>query len=181
MIHAIAALLLAQVSVTVPAQAEHAIPSFDDTVARIAQNDARLFWGFFEGCKPDAVADLVHPDFRMLHDIAGLALASGEQMIEQSRERCASRAPGGANAGYKNRRLLVPGSRRVQMLGDWGALEEGSHTFHEWRGPDAGWVQTGGGRYIHSWQWMPVEGRYRLLESLSIDHGPAPEYPPQAD
>ena len=95
------------------------------------------------------------------------------------RGRPARRAPGGKNEGYKNRRLLVPGSRTIKKLGDWGALEEAHHTFHEWRGEEKGWVQTGGGRYLHIWQWMPEEGRFRLFESLSLDHGPAPDYPPE--
>lgn len=184
---AAAALLLAQapasvLSVPAGSPAPPPMPTGDAMEQRILASDARLFWGFFEGCDPDAVADLVHPDFRMLHDLGGLALASAAQMIEQSREQCAARAPGGEHEGYKNRRLLVPGSRRVQRLGDWGVLEEGYHTFHEWRaGLNAGaggWEMTGGGRYIHVWQWMPREGRFRLLESLSIDHGAAPPYPP---
>lgn len=154
------------------------IPSYEDTLTQIEGNDERLFWGFFEGCDPDAVAAVIHPDYRMLHDKDGLALRGGEQTVAQVRKQCAARAPGGANEGYRNRRLLVPGSRRVQMLGDWGALEEGYHTFLEWGGEERGWVQTGGARYIHTWQWMPVEGRFRLLESISIDHGAAPAYPP---
>ena len=161
----VTALLLAQApAAAVPAP--QPMPTGDALEKRIVANDARLFWGFFEGCDPDAVSDLIHPDFRMLHDLVGMPLSSGAQMIEQSRRNCADRAPGGKNAGYRNRRLLVPGSRRIQKLGDWGVLEEGHHTFHEWR-------------YIHSWQWMPEEGRFRLLESLSIDHGPAVPYPPQ--
>lgn len=79
----------------------------------------------------------------------------------------------------------MPGSRRIQKLGNWGVLEEGHHTFHEWRSAlnegKGGWEMTGGGRYIHSWQWMPAEGRFRLLESLSVDHGPAMPYPPSGD
>ena len=178
----VAALLLAQApAAAVPAP--QPMPTGDALEKRIVANDARLFWGFFEGCDPDAVSDLIHPDFRMLHDLVGMPLSSGAQMIEQSRRNCADRAPGGKNAGYRNRRLPVPGSRRIQKLGDWGVLEEGHHTFHEWRasleGGQGGWEMTGGGRYIHSWQWMPEEGRFRLLESLSIDHGPAVPYPPQ--
>ena len=142
-----AALLLSQASA--PA-APQPMPTGEVMERQIAANDSRLFWGFFEGCDPDAVADLVHPDFRMLHDLVGMPLSSGAQMIEQSRERCADRAPGGKSEGYKNRRLLVPGSRRVQKLGDWGVLEEGHHTFHEWRSAlndgNGGWEMTGGGR-----------------------------------
>ncbi len=174
-----AALLFSQA--TAPA-APQPMPTGEAMEQAIADNDSRLFWGFFEGCNPDAIADLVHPDFRMLHDLGGMPLSSGAQMIEQSLERCADRAPGGKNEGYRNRRLLVPGLRRIQKLGDWGVLEEGYHTFHEWRGAlnngNGGWEMTGGGRYIHSWQWMPEEGGFRLLESLSLDHGPAMPYPP---
>lgn len=158
------------------------IPTLEETTTRIERNDAQLFWGFFEGCDPEAVADLVHPDFRMLHDLAGMPITSGADMLAQSREQCAARGPGGRNEGYRNRRLLVPGSRTVKMLGDWGAIEEGYHTFYEWRSTlndgAGGWELTGGGRYIHSWQWMAEEGRYRLLESLSLEHGAAKPYPP---
>lgn len=177
-----AALLFAQAAVAAP-PAGQPMPTGEALEQRIAAQDAQLFWGFFEGCDPDAVADLIHPDFRMLHDLGGQPASSGKQMIEQSRAQCAKRAPGGVDEGYRNRRLLVPGSRRIQKLGNWGALEEGHHTFHEWRaslnGGNGGWQLTGGGRYIHSWQWMAEEGRFRLLESLSIDHGPAMPYPPE--
>jgi hypothetical protein len=175
--------LTAATLVLAQAAASQRMPTGEALEQQVAANDARLFWGFFEGCDPDTVAPLIHPDFRMLHDLAGEALASGAQMIEQSREECAKRAPGGANAGYKNRRLLVPGSRRIQKLGDWGVLEEGLHTFSEWRAAlndgAGGWEMTGGARYIHVWQWMPDEGRLRLLESLSVDHGAAALYPPE--
>lgn len=181
-----AALLLAQASASAPAPVPataQPMPTGEALERQIAENDSRLFWGFFEGCDPDAIAHLLHPDFRMLHDLVGMPLSSGEQMVSQARERCADRAPGGKSEGYRNRRLLVPGSRRVQKLGDWGALEEGNHVFLEWRkglnDGKGGWDLTGGGRYIHSWQWMPEEGRFRLLESLSLDHGPAMAYPPE--
>ncbi|MBX7539449.1 DUF4440 domain-containing protein [Qipengyuania sphaerica] len=172
----IAALLLAQTAV---ADTPPPMPTGEDMTARIEANDAQLFWGFFEGCDPDAVAALLHPDYRMVHDLGGLVFDSADAIVNSSREDCARRQPGGENEGYRNRRLLVPGSRTIKPLGKWGALEEAHHTFHEWRGEDIGWVQTGGGRYLHVWQWMPGERRFRLLESLSLDHGPAPQYPPE--
>ena len=189
--HLAAILMLAQAAAAPAASAPPppsmppSMPKGEALEAQIAANDARLFWGFFEGCDPDAVAPLIHPDFRMLHDLAGEALASGAQMLDQSRAECARRAPGGENAGYRNRRLHVPGSRRVQALGEWGALEEGRHGFYEWRKSlnegRGGWELTGGARYIHVWQWMPDERGFRLLESLSVDHGAALPYPPAAE
>ncbi|EDL49576.1 DUF4440 domain-containing protein [Erythrobacter sp. SD-21] len=174
----LAAILLAQAAASAPSDPPAPMPVGEDMTSRIETKDAKLFWGFFEGCDPDMVADLLHPDYRMVHDLVGLPHDSAADIIEQSREQCARRAPGGDAEGYRNRRLLVPGSRTIKQLGTWGALEEAHHTFHEWRGEEDGWVQTGGGRYLHIWQWMPGEGRFRLLESLSLDHGAAPQYPP---
>ena len=155
------------------------MPTGAEMTARIEANDAALFWNFFEACDPAAAAPLLHEDFRMLHDLAGLAAASAEEFLAGEREQCDRRKPGGEDEGYRNRRLLVPGSRTIKQLGDWGALEEAHHTFHEWRGEEKGWVQTGGARYIHLWQWMPHEARFRLRESLSVDHAAAAPYPPR--
>ena len=73
-----AALLLAQAPAAL--SAPQPMPTGDALEKRIVANDARLFWGFFEGCDPDAVSDLIHPDFRMLHDLVGMPLSSGAQM-----------------------------------------------------------------------------------------------------
>lgn len=170
--------VLALTAAAPPADAAAArMPVGEALEARIAALDARLFWAFFEGCDPDGVAALLHPDYRMIHDQAGNPAASAAAMVAQARSECAKRAPGGANAGYANRRLLVPGSRRVRAMGEWGALEEGVHGFYEKRAE--GWELVGGARYMHLWQWMPGEGRFRLLESLSYDHDAAAPYPPE--
>ena len=79
---------------------------------------------------------------------------------------------------YKNRRLLVPGSDSVTPLGNWGVLQRGHHAFYEWRGEEAGWVMTGGARFLNLWQWMPEEGVFRMQETLSVDHAPAGKYRP---
>lgn len=150
-------------------------PMPEDLDAAIAARDAGLFWAAFEGCDADALADYIGEDFRMVHDLGGLAVPNKDAMIENSRRQCAARLPGGDNEGYSNRRLLTPGSRRVQTLGDWGALEEGHHTFYEKRS-DGTWELTGGGRYIHVWRW--TGDKFELSESISVDHGPAMPYPP---
>ena len=142
----------------------------------IAEYDARLFWAAFEGCDAAELAPLLGDDFRMVHDQAGLAVPGRDEFIQGITEMCASRQPGGANEGYKNRRLATPGSRRVQALGSWGALEEGHHNFFELQS-DGSWKLTGGARYIHVWQWL--DGRFVLSESISIDHGAALPYPPK--
>lgn len=168
---------LAAQAAAVPAEPAP-MPGEEETRRRIAERDAALFWAAFEGCDPPALEAILLPDFRMLHDLEGLAAASREDFVASFERQCAARAPGGENEGYRNRRLAVPGTRIVRPLGDWGALEEGAHAFYEWRGEERGWVMTGGARYMHSWQWMPEEGVFRLSESLSYDHGAAAPYPP---
>lgn len=168
--------LLAQAAALEPAPAP--IPDLEELRAEIVARDSALFWAAFEDCDPTALEDLLTEDFRMLHDLAGLAVTDRASFIASLEEQCTARGPGGENEGYSNRRLSVPGSRIVRPLGDWGALEEGAHIFFEWGGADRGWVMTGGARYMHVWRWMPEEGRLRLTESLSYDHAAAAEYPP---
>lgn len=172
--------LALQSAAPAPAPAPAPMPPLEEARRRIEARDARLFWAGFEGCDPAALEELLTPDFRMLHDRAGLAVSSRDHFVAMLTEQCAARAPGGENEGYRNRRLPVPGTRIVRLLGDWGVLEEGAHVFFEWGGEARGWVMVGGARYMHSWQWVPDEGVFRLSESLSYDHGAAAPYPPGA-
>ncbi len=147
------------------------IPPLPEATERIASRDAELFHAAFEGCEPDTLSELVTEDFRMLHDLGGVVATSRDQFITMMEQQCAARAPGGANEGYKNRRLIVPGSVRVTPLGDWGVLQRGYHTFQEWRGEELGWVQTGGAHFINVWQWDAQGGVFRMQETISVDHG----------
>ncbi len=147
------------------------IPSLEEATQQIVVSDAALFQAAFEDCDPARLLDLLAEDYRMIHDLGGLVAPDRAAFVGNLEQQCAARKPGGANEGYKNRRQIVPGSRSVTPLGQWGVLERGWHTFHEWRGEELGWVQTGGARYIHVWRWMPSEGKFRLQESISVDHG----------
>lgn len=148
-----------------------AMPEGDALEAAIADVDSRLFWAAFEGCDHEALGELLDEDFRMVHDIAGIAVPNRLAFVEGIEMQCADRPIN----GYANRRLLTPGSRRVQALGDWGALEEGHHQFYEQ--VDGKWSMTGGARYIHVWQW--TDDGFKLDHSISVDHGVAPTYPPE--
>ena len=172
------ALLFAAALVGTAPAAATPMPKGEALTTRIADNDDRLFWAVFEGCDAQALFDLLLPEYRMLHDKEGLAIADRAAFIAGTEKRCAARRAGGDDAGYQNRRQLVPGSRTIRTLGDWGALEEASHIFFEWNAKANRWGMVGGARYMHVWQWMPAEARFRLSESLSYDHGAATPYPP---
>ncbi len=77
----------------------------------------------------------------------------------------------------RQRPVTLAPSECIRAMGNWGALEEASHIFFEWNAKDARWDLVGGAHYIHVWQWMPAEGRFRLTESLSYDHGAAAPAP----
>lgn len=166
------ALLLAQAAEPAP------IPPLEEAIPRIAQRDASLFYAAFEGCDPETLETLLAEDFRMLHDLGGVVATSRAGFIEMMEAQCAAREPRGQNEGYKNRRLLVPGSDRVTPLGQWGVLHRGYHTFLEWRGDELGWVQTGGAYFINVWQWDAGQNAFVMQETISVDHGSAPAYPP---
>ncbi|GAA4049209.1 DUF4440 domain-containing protein [Parerythrobacter jejuensis] len=180
------ALMLAQPADEAPPPPPASPPSMpvgEALETAIAARDAQLFEAAFEGCDPDAVGTIIGPDFTMLHDLGGLAVPSSEAFVASLQEQCDARLPGGRNAGYKNRREVVPGSRIVRRLGDWGALEEANHIFFEWRAgkaedgaPSSGhWELVGGARYMHAWKWEPGadggQGAFKLERSYSYDHG----------
>jgi hypothetical protein len=173
--------LLALVIFASAAGAAAPMPEGEALNAAIEQADAALFWAAFEGCDAAALEGILAPEYRMIHDLGGLAIPSRQSMVDQFTEECAARAPGGKNAGYKNRRRLTPGSRVVRKMGDWGALEEGAHVFFEWRSKTKEWALVGGAHYMHVWKWEAAEGKFRLSESLSYDHGAASAYPFPSD
>ncbi len=184
--------LLALALQATPAVAEVSMPMPADPEVqqRIETADAKLFYAAFEGCTPDVLTDMMLPDYRMIHDKGGLVADSREAFVGAIRQGCVDRAPGGKNEGYRNRRLAVPGTRTFRRMGEWGVVENGDHVFFELRerpagalgsddpgGPD--WVLVGGASYTHVWQWMGGEGKFRLSESISYDHGAALPYPPE--
>jgi len=173
-------LFLAAALTAATPSAPAAMPTGDALTRQIAENDARLFWAAFEGCDPAALPDLLAPEFRMIHDRGGLSAKDPADMVAGFEKQCARRRPGGEDEGYKNRRQIVPGSRIVRAMGDWGALEEGAHIFFEWNAKEARWAMVGGAKYMHLWKWIPAERRFRLSQSYSYDHAGAEPYPPSS-
>lgn len=170
----IEALMLVLAPVATAADEPAALPTLEEAKDEIRALDARLFWSAFEGCDPAGVEDVLAEDYRMIHDLSGLVHASRADLVDNLAEQCEQRA----ESGYRNRRLLVPGSRTITPLGKWGMIERGWHTFHEWDSAGESWNQVGGASYIHIWRWEADEGRFRLIESISVDHGAAQPYPP---
>ncbi|MEM1053631.1 MAG: DUF4440 domain-containing protein [Pseudomonadota bacterium] len=174
---------LAQTPVAAP------MPDLAEAQERIARRDAELFWYAFEGCDADEVRARITDDFRMVHDQGGLVASDAEAFTAIIADGCDARGAGGRNAGYSNRRQLVPGTDQITPLGNWGMLHRGEHTFHELRQRPPGaygvgdpggptWVMTGGAHFINVWQWDGERGAFVMQETISVDHGSARTYPP---
>ncbi|WP_298335366.1 DUF4440 domain-containing protein [uncultured Erythrobacter sp.] len=177
-------LLLAQTVTAAP------MPEPAEARERVAARDAEMFWYAFEGCDAGEVRARIADDFRMVHDQGGLVATNGDDFTAMIAEDCKAREEGGRNAGYSNRRMLVPGTDEITRLGDWGMLHRGEHTFHELRQRPAGhygegdpggptWVMTGGAAFINVWRWDGANERFIMQETISIDHGAARSYPPE--
>lgn len=132
----------------------------------IAARDAAFFATFFDRCAPDALAAMLDPEYRMLHDLDGVVAGSAEAFVSLYAERCAGYADPDPER-FQVARAHVPGSRIVRPIAGWGALEEGSHVFLERRGPGPQRI-VGGARYMHLWRWTGAD--FRLVQSLSYDH-----------
>jgi len=179
------ALILANAQAAEPPAIDAApIPPLEEARERVAKIDTAMFYYAFEGCDAAKVRGFITDDFRMVHDQGGIVADSGDAFTAIIGESCKDRAPGGKNAGYSNRRLLVPGSDRVTPLGQWGVLHRGWHTFHELRQRPAGtydaedpggptWVHVGGAYFINVYEWDAASGAFRMQETISVDHGGA--------
>ena len=91
--------LLAQAAALEPAPAP--IPDLEELRTEIVARDSALFWAAFEDCDPTALEDLLTEDFRMLHDLAGLAVTDRASFIASLEEQCTARA----RSGGRERRL----------------------------------------------------------------------------
>ncbi len=141
------------------------IPPLEEARIMIAEHDRQLFDAAY-GCQLEMLPALVHPDLRMVHDQGGLIDETGESFIEGFTELC-----GRLNeAGVVRRRTALPGTREITLLGEWGILEQGSHSFDFRRPSDEEWRTSGTARYVHVWRWMPEEGRFRLWNVISFAH-----------
>lgn len=140
-----------------------AAPPSPELVAELAQMDRQLFDAVF-GCKPGLLKTLVADDFEFFHDKHGLTTQSGTQFVENIAAMCQRQAAG---TDFRARRELVPGSMSVHVIGNYGAMQMGTHRFFALRAgkPDR---LTETGKFIDLWK---REGEtWKLARVISYDH-----------
>lgn len=143
-------------------------PASPEVVAALAAKDLQLFDAVFE-CKIDVLKTLVADDFEFFHDKGGLTSTSGKQFIDNVADGCEKQEAG---TSFHARRELVPGTMTVHLIGDYGAMQMGTHRFFA--------LQTGKpdrltetGQFIDLWK---REGdTWKLARVISYGHVLAPE------
>lgn len=130
----------------------------------IRQHDQALFAAVFETCDLAALEALVAEDLEFYHDKGGFTARSGQAFIDNVAEGCRSRAQPDS---WRSRRELVVESLRVYPVPGYGAIEVGTHRFHERRG-DGPEALAGSADFSHVWRY--ADGRWRVSRILSYAH-----------
>jgi len=126
--------------------------------------DARLFDAVFVTCDTQALAELVGDDLEFYHDRSGLTARSGKEFIDGVARNCAGRDQPGS---YRSRRELVAASLQVYPVPGFGAMQLGSHRFHE-RQDDGPETHVGSADF--AMVWRHAQGRWQLTRVLSYAH-----------
>ncbi|MBC7985703.1 MAG: nuclear transport factor 2 family protein [Sphingomonadaceae bacterium] len=146
-----------------------AVPEGEALTEAVAARDAEFFALFFEQCDPEAMRGFLTDDFEMYHDRDGVVVSTGAAMVEDYRGWCAGRQ---APDAWRSRRELVRETLRVFPVPGFGAIEEGTHLFHERQG-DGPERLVGRARFVQLWRL--TDTGWRLSRVLSYDHGLAGE------
>ena len=165
-VFATAAILVASAlaSITARAQTEGAAAASPELVATLAERDQALFAAVFDHCDADAVRALVTDDMEFFHDKDGLSSTSGDAFAANIRGHCERLRTG---QDFAARRELVPGSMRVFVLNNYGAMQMGEHRFFKVvPGKPDELVEQG--KFIDLWK--NDNGVWKLARVISYDH-----------
>jgi hypothetical protein len=154
--------LLAAGAVGAPARGHAGSPELS---AQLASLDAALF-DAFNACNMSSFAALLTEDLEFYHDKDGFQ--SKDRVVQSVDAACTQRRKGEIP---RIRRELVEGSLRSWPVQDYGAVQAGSHRFHEVvaGGKDK---LVGAAEFLHIWKRQP-DG-WRLARVVSYDHRSAP-------
>ena len=143
-------------------------PASPEVIAALAEKDRQLFDAAFN-CKIDLLKTLVADDFEFFRDKGGLTATSGKQFIDNVADGC-KREEAGTN--FHARRELVEGTMTVHLIGDYGAMQMGTHRFFALRKGEPDRL-TETGKFIDLWK---KDGdSWKLARVISYDHVLAPQ------
>jgi hypothetical protein len=146
------------------AQTEGAAPASQELFDTLAARDATLFAAVFDRCDADEVRTMVTDDLEFFHDKGGLTSTTGDSFAEGLRGHCARVQTG---EDYAGRRELIPGTLKVYVLNNYGAVQMGEHRFYKLApGKPEELVEVG--KFIDVWKYD--NGMWKLARVISYDH-----------
>lgn len=162
--------IVAAAAMTASAVASHAAQPAQlngETEEQVGQTlerlDAKLFTAAFVECDMAVLQDLLADDLEFFHDRDGLSFTSSDAFIAQVENGC-----GPDGTGMK--RVLVPESLSLHMLGEYGAMQMGEHEFHEVLEKDSS-IPREKGLFIHIWQRNSESSEgWQITRIISYDH-----------
>ncbi len=120
--------------------------------------DSSLF-NAFNSCDGERFKLFLSDSLEFYDDRQGLNRSRDKEM-ESFSNRC-------KQEWLKVRRELVPGSMKVYILGNFGAVQMGEHLFYETSNGQKEQLSTSA-RFIHIWQ--NKDGKWTLSRIVSYDH-----------
>jgi len=127
---------------------------------QIEQMDTALF-GAFNSCDVERFTALLTPDVEFYHDESGRMLTAQSQ-TDSLKILCAEQLKNG-----KLRRELVQSSLEVYPVGNYGAVEIGTHNFYRTL-PDQPEKLTTVAKFVHIWQRDGQQ--WRISRIISYAH-----------
>jgi hypothetical protein len=137
--------------------------SLDTLKAEIAAVDAEYFRLLWKDCEaPEKLRALISPDQEFFHDQHGLTIGPAADLSFVAR-RCDNLARTGAST----RRVVVPGTFRVDPVPGFGAVATGEHRFYR---TDPGKPERNLGSARFSVVWKRTGASWQSYRVLSLDH-----------
>jgi len=126
--------------------------------------DAQIFEAAFLTCDSDTLRKIMAPDLEFYHDIYGNIAGNVDEFLSGTIPDCEARQRG--ENPYVERKLITE-TMQVRPIGDWGAMQTGTHHFV---GKDEAGAEIllETGAFTHIWQ--KVDGGWKIKRVISYDH-----------
>ena len=135
-----------------------------DLLSEIRQLDQRIFTSAFLTCDEDTLRALMSADLEFYHDIYGMIASDLESFLAGTIPDCIARRE--EKLPYIERRLEA-NTMQVRRLGNWGAIQTGSHTFYG-RDEHNQDIFLERATFMHVWEHS--EFGWRIKRVISYDH-----------
>jgi Domain of unknown function (DUF4440) len=125
----------------------------DPLFTTIQSLDTKLF-DAYNSCDLSTLGAMVSDDLEFYHDQTGLAVGKAPFLAAIKQNICG-----------KVQRKLLPDTLEVYPLKNYGAVEIGTHQFHQPKRPEEG---AGDAKFVMLWQ--NKDGVWSLTRVISFDH-----------